>query len=410
MAIDTGTLATALVVVCAVLAGLILLTSMHDRRVPMLATWAFCFALCGAAASGVAMWSQPPDFIILDTTNALRLLAFGLGWQAARQFTGQRWNWILVLAPGGLWLAASVSVFGDDLRLRVLVSAPLVAAYSLAIAAELWRGARRAQIIARTTAILVAFHGVFLLVRFLAAVSSDGPLEAGAISHPLNPVALFEMLVLALVLGFLLVLAAKEQILDQYRRAALLDPLTGVSNRRAFDAEVSRMLARARRNGTATALLLLDLDHFKAVNDRWGHLAGDRALKACTDAITAVLRDGDVLGRLGGEEFAVALSDCRTDQALRLAERIREAIAALAIREGLGDFRLTVSIGVASRRNVESLDQLMMEADAALYRAKAGGRDRVEQASGLADSVAALPASRASLRLRSLKRVTSRTC
>jgi diguanylate cyclase (GGDEF)-like protein len=200
----------------------------------------------------------------------------------------------------------------------------------------------------------------------------------GSFAYPLHPLALVETMVVAISLAFLLLSGVREQVTMLYREAALVDPLTGVSNRRGFDAEAKRMLARARRDGTSTALLLLDLDHFKALNDRFGHLAGDRALKAFTRTVAAELREGDLLSRLGGEEFAVALADCRADQALKLAERIRRSAAALTLNEAGAEMRLTVSIGVASLRAAESLDALLTKADAALYRAKAGGRDRVE--------------------------------
>jgi diguanylate cyclase (GGDEF)-like protein len=140
------------------------------------------------------------------------------------------------------------------------------------------------------------------------------------------------------------------------------------------------MLARAVRDGSSTALLLLDLDHFKTVNDKWGHLAGDAALRQFASTVAAELRGGDLLARLGGEEFAVALADRRTDQAENLAERIRRAVAALRVSAGAADIRLTVSIGVASIRDTDSLDALLKEADLALYQAKASGRDRVESA------------------------------
>jgi diguanylate cyclase (GGDEF)-like protein len=167
----------------------------------------------------------------------------------------------------------------------------------------------------------------------------------------------------------------------QHREAALIDPLTGVANRRGFDAGVAQMLARARRDGSSTALLLLDLDHFKAVNDTWGHQVGDHVLQAVARAVEQQLRRGDVVARLGGEEFAVALAGSGADQAAMLAEAMRRAVAALDIRRGEASIGLTVSIGVAALRAADSLDALFSRADAALYRAKTAGRNRVEFAS-----------------------------
>ena len=126
---------------------------------------------------------------------------------------------------------------------------------------------------------------------------------------------------LAVALAFLLLSAAKDEIGLKHRDAAFVDPLTGVLNRRGFEAEAERMLLRAARDGSSTALLVLDLDHFKAVNDNWGHPVGDLALRAVAKAVAEELRGGDVIGRLGGEEFVIALAGNRTDQAAVLAEQ-----------------------------------------------------------------------------------------
>jgi diguanylate cyclase (GGDEF)-like protein len=140
------------------------------------------------------------------------------------------------------------------------------------------------------------------------------------------------------------------------------------------------MLLRAGRDGSSTALLMLDLDHFKSVNDKWGHPVGDRALSSVAKVMTEELRGGDVIGRLGGEEFAVLLAGNRTDEAAVLAERIRRAVASFPVRYGDILIDLTVSIGVAAHRGTTTLEKLMAQADAALYRAKAAGRNRVELA------------------------------
>ncbi len=382
MGLDAGTLMTALVVVCAVLCGLLVLTWMQNRGVPALGIWTLCFALFAAAAVIVGARDRLPGLLALDIANGFRMLAFGLAWQAARYFTNQKGNWPLALAPTMLWLAAWALVFSDgDVRQRILVAAPLVAAYTFAIAGELWRAApERRWGITRLAAIVAALHGAVLVGRFFAALLvSESSLEAEiGIAAPLNPLSILETLVAAVALAFLLLSVTREAIGLRDREAALLDPLTGVCNRRGFVDEVGRMLARAGRTGSWTALIAIDLDRFKAVNDGWGHLAGDRLLQALAAATESVVRPGDVVGRLGGDEFAVALADSRIDQALVLAERIRRAVAAMRIENEGEEIRFTVSVGVASMRETPTLDPLFGEADAALYRAKARGGNRVE--------------------------------
>lgn len=382
MNLDAGTLATAIFVVGTVLTGLLALTWLQNRSVPAFGGWTISFALCATAAALILARGRFPGLLAIDLANALRFLAFGVAWQSARHFNGRRGNWAIVFAPALLWLVACGTVgFGGELRPRILVAAPAVAAYAFACAAELWRASPRSPWIARLAAVLLAIHGVAFLSRFVFVLVAVGSVDPGTgIAGPFHPIAILEGLVLAVALAFLLISAAKDEIGLKHRDAALIDPLTGVPNRRAFEAEAERALLRAVRNGSSTALLLLDLDHFKRVNDSFGHPVGDHALQVVAKILNHEMRGGDVLGRLGGEEFAILLADTRTEEAAVLAERVRRIVSALPIRKGNASFDLTVSIGVAALRGASSLAALMEWADAALYRAKAAGRNRVELA------------------------------
>ena len=268
-------------------------------------------------------------------------------------------------------------MFGEDLRLRILVASPVVAVGAFAIARELWRATPRSPWIARLAAALLCVHGTAFAARFaFVALMAGSQLEPGSsIAGPFHPIAILEALVLAVALAFLLLSAAKDEIGLKHREAALVDPLTGVLNRRGFEAEAERMLLRAARDGSSTALLVLDLDHFKAVNDSWGHPVGDLALQSVAKTVAEELRGGDVIGRLGGEEFVIALAGNRTDQAAVLAERVRRAVAALAIRHGEASVDLTVSIGVAAHRGVD----VAREAHAACRRRALPGQGRRPQ-------------------------------
>jgi diguanylate cyclase (GGDEF)-like protein len=168
-------------------------------------------------------------------------------------------------------------------------------------------------------------------------------------------------------------------LVEESQRLATTDGLTGLINRRAFVHELKREVERAARQGTATSLLLLDLDHFKAINDTHGHGAGDTVLVAVARTLQRESRIYDLVGRWGGEEFIVALPGTDEDRALIVAERLREAIANLKVTNNLGEVMLlTASIGAAQLEPAaESLDQLVDRADRAMYRAKVGGRNRV---------------------------------
>ncbi|GAB1406407.1 GGDEF domain-containing protein [Thermomonas brevis] len=162
------------------------------------------------------------------------------------------------------------------------------------------------------------------------------------------------------------------------RALAMVDPLTGTASRHAIDECLDAAVDSAAQAGTPAALLMLDLDHFKAINDRYGHAAGDAVLAAVARAWQAHVRADDLLGRMGGEEFVVVGRGATLAQARVLAERLREATAALRLPEIDPELRVTVSIGIAEVVAGDTRMALIQRADAALYRAKRGGRDRVE--------------------------------
>lgn len=165
------------------------------------------------------------------------------------------------------------------------------------------------------------------------------------------------------------------------RQQSLTDPLTGIWNRRAILEFLDVELERFHRHHGKLAVLSLDLDHFKKVNDGWGHLVGDAVLRRFTEVCRAQLRKSDRFGRAGGEEFLVVVPDGSLGDALQLGERLREAVAAMRIEPGEGRpaLSVTVSIGVAAAHRKEGATDLIQRADRALYKAKANGRNRVEK-------------------------------
>jgi diguanylate cyclase (GGDEF)-like protein len=158
----------------------------------------------------------------------------------------------------------------------------------------------------------------------------------------------------------------------------MTDPLTGVLNRRRFT-ELSLLEAgRARRHGFPFAVLMLDIDHFKRVNDRYGHPVGDQVIKALADLCSRSLRTHDLVARFGGEEFVLTLPQTDLEGAAIVAERLRRGAEQLEIATELGPLRFTISVGISISRSAAPFDQVVETADQALYRAKQGGRNRVE--------------------------------
>jgi diguanylate cyclase (GGDEF)-like protein len=160
---------------------------------------------------------------------------------------------------------------------------------------------------------------------------------------------------------------------------ATTDGLTGISNRRAFLERAQQEMLRSRRFGRPLALLMLDIDHFKRINDRHGHAVGDAALRSLAATVRGQLRQVDLFGRLGGEEFVVLLPETSAAAALEVAERIRAAVSRARVPTAAGDLQFTVSIGVVGLDAGDAdFDALLSRSDQALYRAKERGRDRVE--------------------------------
>lgn len=169
-------------------------------------------------------------------------------------------------------------------------------------------------------------------------------------------------------------MAEQRQLEAELRRLANIDGLTGALNRVTFMTAAQGLLEQSR-NLTA---LMLDVDHFKTINDRYGHAAGDYALKQLVAILQAEIRDQDLLGRLGGEEFAVVLAVRSPDEGTVVAERLRTRVAETRWAFAGNEFAMTISVGVAGRRATDrEIDAVIANADAALYRAKAAGRNRV---------------------------------
>lgn len=183
-------------------------------------------------------------------------------------------------------------------------------------------------------------------------------------------------------------ISPRKTLEERLVQQATSDPLTGLANRRHFDAVLGNEMARVKRHVGRAAVVLLDLDHFKRVNDHWGHAAGDEVLKAFTTQIAARLRDSDVFARLGGEEFAILLPGVDLIGAFRTAERLRRLVASVPVIVADGEIPVTVSVGVATLRALDpNAAAALARADEALYRAKDGGRNRTMMEEDVANAL-----------------------
>jgi len=191
-----------------------------------------------------------------------------------------------------------------------------------------------------------------------------------------------ELVLYAVGTVFVIFMLVSERVVSAHKRAATTDPLTGVYNRRGFAEACSRVIEREAREGRPVSVMIFDIDHFKSINDRFGHPAGDEILKLFAAVVVNNLRLTDLAGRIGGEEFA-ALLPCPLEEAIVAAERVREVFATSGVVCDDGPVETTVSIGVAGGPSGTELEVLLAAADTALYKAKRSGRNRVEAAAEL---------------------------
>jgi diguanylate cyclase (GGDEF)-like protein len=231
-------------------------------------------------------------------------------------------------------------------------------------------------------ALAAMVHGLFLLLRPLLFRLGTGTVEGGidpSLVARLSQFVVLESLIALVLFAFGALMLANEFIANELRHLAEVDPLTNVFNRRAFLTLLDKAMSNAQRTGGGgLPVLVMDLDHFKKVNDTWGHQCGDEVLRHFVLLANRCLRREDVLGRLGGEEFAIALPNAGYEGACTVAERLCAMVAAQPMPTGRGNIAITVSIGITLSMPGDTPEAALQRADEAMYLAKKRGRNRVE--------------------------------
>jgi diguanylate cyclase (GGDEF)-like protein len=383
MNLDVNTLFMVTIYVEAILGLLLLFAWAQNTAIHAVAWWGFAHLIRAASVVLFGMYGQAPDLITIDLANAMLFTAFAVTWTGARVFDGRPVEPVYLVTGAVLWLlVCRLPVLADALDARSLIASGIITAYTWLTAYEFWRG-RTEQLVSRWPAIFMLFaHGALFLLR--TPLASMLPWSPGnnMFGSVWLTVLSFEALLFTISVAFILLAMAKERTELRHRTAAMVDPLTGIANRRAFLQDAALLAKRHSNNPRPTAVLLIDLDHFKSINDRFGHALGDRVLEIFTDAASHAIRSTDLIGRLGGEEFAAVLYDTGCDKAVAVAERIRESFAQASQEVDGRPVCATVSIGlVHCQEAVLDVPELLAQADQALYFAKEHGRNRVEVAS-----------------------------
>jgi diguanylate cyclase (GGDEF)-like protein len=362
----------------AALLGAMLLFFWRQEKIAALGWWGAAYIL---GAASVALWTVGGPELGWELSlavNAVGFIACGLVWDAARVFHGRPANWTGVIAGPALWIAAVVWLDPIDPEVRMLLGAGIVAFYAALTAGELWRE-RRKNLRKRWPAIVVpVMHGAVLMLPIVLG-DMFRPSEATTMGQVWIAAFAAQLVIYAVGTVFIIVMLVSERTVSVHKTAASVDPLTGLLNRRGFSEATSRMIEREAKAGRPVTVMIFDIDHFKSVNDRFGHAAGDDVLKVFSDVVVSNLRITDLVGRVGGEEFA-ALLPCTVEEAVVAAERVREGFEACGVAVDDAPLETTVSIGIAGGPAQTELEVLMASADTALYQAKRSGRNRVEVA------------------------------
>jgi diguanylate cyclase (GGDEF)-like protein len=382
MSLDVNTLFLVTIYVEAILGLLLLFAWVQNTAIYAVAWWGFADLLRAASVMLFGMYGSVSDLISIDLANAILFTAFAVTWTGARVFDHRKPRWILLFGGATLWLVlCRIPAIQGSWDLRMLLSSGIITAYTWATAYEFWRG-RSEPLVSRWPAIFMFFaHGALYLLRtpFGAMIA---PVNNQVFASVWITVLSFEALLFTIAIAFILLAMAKERTEHRHKTASLIDPLTGIANRRAFLQDAEVQLKRQATEPRPIAVLLLDLDNFKSINDRFGHAMGDRVLQMFAEVGSGCMRRFDIFGRLGGEEFAALLVDTSRERALAVAEQIRSSFVEVTGMVEGKPVVATVSIGVViSYDAVLDLSALLAQADHALYRAKDNGRNRIEIAS-----------------------------
>lgn len=379
MVLDTPTVAFVTVLVVCLQGGILAALWMIHRDMRGIGYWAIGALMIASGVLGAFLLSGALPSAPLVMANLAIVAGFIVTWWGIDAFFGRRPGYRFGFALLAVSAATIIYfVATGNSRDRVLF---LIGVFALMSGLRLYSMLREVNPGTRFSQIMISLalgaQGIYYLV-LATAVFSLPPVEKPLAQIPIYGWLFLIPMLLSIVVVFGIVLLVNQTIAMRLQESARRDALTGALTRSALEDVAADELARSRRHGLPLSLLLLDIDHFKMVNDQHGHAAGDTALRQFAAAVRRCLRREDVFGRLGGEEFCALLPSTAVAGAAQLAERIRQSVANLAVEAGGHRLSLKVSIGVASLgEHGGSWDELVNQADRAMYAAKRGGRNRV---------------------------------
>lgn len=384
MLLDNKTLLFSLVMISGLMALSLAIVSRGDTR-DGLRIWAGAMGFESIAWALISMRGTIPDAASILVPNLLLAAALAMKLASVHEYQGRPWPRWKCLLPVALMLVLLVLLEYDDFQGRLTYGGLIYAAQMLMIAQVLHtdvesRRGRAWWLLYGVTAAMVPILVLRALAAFFGAdyfATVEGTMAPNTIQ-----LMIFVCMIALGILGSLgFVLMDKERSDLELRSMAMTDFLTKALNRRAFTERAEQQMALAHRTGLPLALLMIDVDHFKQVNDEYGHAAGDAVLVEIARVIGGCIRKQDTLGRYGGEEFGVLLPSTDQAGAMVVAEKLRSTVEAMRCRAKSKSISVTISIGVtfchATCANCSpDLNEFLGDADRALYQAKHSGRNR----------------------------------
>jgi diguanylate cyclase (GGDEF)-like protein len=360
---------------------LVLLGSLLRSRIPGVLEWIAANLAMVIALPLILMRGRIPDALSIVAANMLMALSAVTYYAGCARFLGRSARWpalIASLLPLGVALVYWRYAV-DSIPIRVLVTTLFSAAVCVAVALLVLRHRPRGRSSYPywVTVVTALLFGMCQVARGIYFMTLDGVSSPLMFATTGSVILLVAGAAIMPTLSMSAMMMVHGVLLADAREAANRDFLTGALSRKGFEAVAHTQLAEAVRQGLPVSLLIVDLDHFKSINDTLGHAGGDAVLREFVRMTQMQLRRGDVLGRMGGEEFAVLLPATELGDAWRLAERLRNAVIAQPVTTAAGLCRYSISGGLAGWRLGDTLNYLSARADAALYEAKRSGRNRV---------------------------------
>jgi diguanylate cyclase (GGDEF)-like protein len=384
MTLDTQTLLFSLMLIDALIALSLAIISLRGRRWG-LNKWAGAIALESLVWMLVAARGEIPDIFSISIASIAMISAQAMKLAAVYEYRGRDWPRLQCLLPVSSICLVLLVLQQDNTRDRMVFSSFILAAQMLILVQALQtdtesRTGRAWRLLFGSAVMTLPILALRAMVAFWDIYPFATPNGVVA-PNPLQMAAFVCMIALDLLgsIGFILMI--KERAEREIRALAMTDSLTNIFNRRAFMGMAEKELAAAQRNHLSLALLMIDIDYLKRINDEHGHSAGDAVLADVAGLLASRLRKQDTVGRYGGEEFCVLLPATDEAGALALAEKLRHAVEAMPVTIGQSSTSVTISIGIAvcqATGGTGPIDfsRVLEDADAALYQAKREGRNR----------------------------------